>query len=118
MPRPPMNDTIYIIAQQLDENGDPLKDGYGRPLPATPIPSRARVKNEAKTNIASDSMTTDNVLEISIPNTTKVEEGQTVEWTDRFGEKIIGQIDGITEVLNYSGKKVYYRKLVVNKSGG
>jgi hypothetical protein len=118
MPKPPMNDTIMIKTQQLDENGEPKKDGYGRPLPAKSVPSKARVKNEAKTNIASDSMTTDNVLEIAVPNTTVVEEGQQIEWTDRFGEEITGQIDGITEVLNYSGKKVYYRKLIVNKAGG
>lgn len=118
MPKPPMNDTISIMTQQLDANGQPMKDGYGRPLKAQPVPSKARVKNEAKTNIASDSMTTDNILEIAVPNTTKVEEGQSIEWTDRFGDKITGQIDGITEVLNYSGKKVYYRKLVVNKAGG
>lgn len=118
MPKPPMNDTISIMTQQLDENGQPKKDGYGRPIPAKPVTSKARVKNEAKTNIASDSQTTDNILEIAVPNNTKVEEGQSIEWIDRFGEKIIGQVDGITEVLNYSGKKVYYRKLSVNKSGG
>ncbi|MYL44590.1 hypothetical protein GLV94_02945 [Virgibacillus halodenitrificans] len=116
MPMPPMNDNIKVFVPMIDENGQPVTDKYGRPVFNSPIESKARVKYTSKADYSQTDQSRETVVEANIPPTTQVQEGYDIEWTDRFHNTVREKVEGVTEALNYSGSKVYYRTIYINKS--
>lgn len=116
MPKPPMNDSINIYEPETDANGAVIKDRYGRPIFKAPVNSKARVRYISQAYFDQDSIEQKPIIEADLPPEARVTEDCEFEWTDRFGKVIRAPIEGITEVLNYSGKAVYYRTIYINKA--
>ncbi|OKL36995.1 hypothetical protein [Domibacillus mangrovi] len=118
MPKPPMNDTIYIYdaftgnSEHYDQS---LVDDYGRPKFKDPRTSKARVQPELKVITTPDGENFESVLTIDIPPETFIQRGHDINWTDRFGQDIKGRISEVEETLNFSGTKVYFRTVYVGK---
>ena len=114
MPAPPMRDEVKILTPILDANGNPEIDRYGKPK-MNGVASKARVQYTTNIDTANDKQRFDPILEITLPSATKVKEGDKVEWIDRFGDTLTRTIEGVEEVLNYSGTKVYFRIAYVGR---
>lgn len=112
--KPPMNDIITIFVPQLDpKTGKPLKDKYGREIGAVAAQSIARVAHTMELIVGNNGEQVEAKLEVDVPRETYLKVGLNVEWLDRKGEVIKGQIENFEEVLNYSGKKVYFQTFFV-----
>lgn len=106
--KPPMNDQITLLIIEKDPvTGAVLKDRNGRPIRA-PIPSIARVKRTSARIFTTSGEETQAVLELALPPELDVQDGDVVEWTDRFGHKFSGPIASLKDVLNFGGNEVYY----------
>lgn len=111
MPAPPMKDTIKLFIPQIDPaTGLIKKDKYGREIAPTAIESDARVAYTTEVIVNASGQQIEAKLEIDLPSTQEVLPQIKVEWVDRFGNLVTAQIETIGEILNYSGKKVYWRK--------
>lgn len=111
---PPMNDTLAIFVQRLDETtGEPLRDKYGRDLEPERRETVARVKKTAEMIFTRSGNQVNAKLKADIPPNTLVYPGMPIEWTDRHGLLIKGVIESVEEVLNYSGKKAYWQKVFI-----
>lgn len=111
MPAPPMNDVIILLMPAIDSaTGEIAKDKYGRELTNQPTVADARVAYTAELIVNQKGEQVEAKLEIDLPTTQEVYVGINVEWVDRFGNEVQAVIEAVEEVLNYSGKKVYWRK--------
>lgn len=112
--KPPMNDVITIFVPRLDpKTGKPLKDKYGREVGTVAERYRARVAYTTELIVGNNGEQVEAKLEVDVPHETYLKVGLAVEWINRFGETVTGQIETFEEVLNYSGKKVYFRSFYV-----
>lgn len=109
MPKPPMNDNIKLHQQKFDADGNPLLTRNGQSIRET-IESKARVKYSVGRVFTANGEETETVLELSVPPTTPIYDGDEVEWIDRDGKKVLEQVLSIKEILSYNGKVVYFRK--------
>ncbi|MFD2924171.1 hypothetical protein [Halobacillus naozhouensis] len=116
MPKPPMNDDIKVYNPMLDKSGDRVTNDYGRYQYERAQSSKARVKYKVETDETLDGINFVEIAEINIPTKTKILKGARISWVSRFGELIESDVEGVEEVLNYSGKKVYYRTVYFNQS--
>lgn len=120
MPKPPMNDVVTVYTPTGEENK------YGKPAFSVST-SAARVAYSSEvfqlsdgTKFASTVKETDGTkftetIKVNLPPTTKIQYGSEIEWTDRFGGTVRGDVTVLEETLNYSGNKVYYRTAYIGK---
>lgn len=108
MPAPPMPDTITIHAQILDESGQPVYDGRGRPEMEV-YTSKARVKETGEAILTRTGITVSADLEVILPAKTKIQAGNIIEWTDEFGTTFKDVVEDVRRTRSYAGK-TYYRK--------
>lgn len=111
MPAPPMNDSIRLFIPAIDPaTGEVAKDKYGRNIAPVETVVKARVKYDDTIIVTRSGTQVEAKLKIDLPTTQEVYAGTKVEWTDRFGNEVEAVIETVGEVLNYSGKSVYWRK--------
>lgn len=106
---PPMRHEIKLLIIQLDPNGLPLYDRNGREIRVETV-SRARVKYSGEHIFTTSGNETVAALEMRVPHTLMVSEGDEVHWTDPFMRIIKGKVAKVEDVLNYPGI-VQYRKV-------
>lgn len=111
--KPPMRQWVTAHIPVLDENGQPVKDKYGKPLTEAKT-SKARV--QFKTSLIRDAKGQEKrvALEIDMPPNFNPPDGSKIEYTTMGGEKAEGTIITKDEAVNLAGSKVYYRTAYVD----
>ncbi|GIN93326.1 hypothetical protein J22TS1_43770 [Siminovitchia terrae] len=111
--KPPMRQQVTAHIPILDENGEPIKDRYGRPMTETKT-SKARV--QFKSSIIRDAKGEEKriTLEIDMPPDFNPPNGSKIEYVTMDGEKAEGTIIVKDEAVNLAGSKVYYRTAYVD----
>lgn len=107
-----MSDTVIVSNPKLDDEGNPIKDQYGRYI-YEKMSSIARVQHTTKVIRDSQGQELHPKLEIVLPSETRVGYGSEIDWTDRFGQPVKGSVVSIDESLNYSGNQVYFRTVYI-----
>lgn len=106
--KPPMNESITIKNPVLDEQGNPIKDSYGRPKLETDT-SNARVQYSTKVVRGTDGQTYETSLEVDLPPDAKVGYQTETSYTDKFNNKVEGRVLAVNESTNLAGTRVYFR---------
>lgn len=114
--KPPMPDTVKLHVVQYGPDGTPLENRYGVQI-RTMVESKARVKYTDAQVFTTTGDEAAAVLEIAFPPDTQIMAGDLVEWVDRFGVTVKEPILTTKEILNYSGKLVYFRKAWAGAKG-
>ncbi len=111
--RPFMNQHLTLEVAQLDKNGKPMRDKYSKPLVMTQdYPCATRVHGEEIRT--SQLRVEDSRDEIDVMPDVPVQEGAKVIYSTITGEIKTGTILAISETMNLSGSKIYFRTCVVN----
>lgn len=110
--KPPMNQEITAEVPILDDNGQPIKDRYGRPQTES-INSKARVQFSSTWIRDQLGGEYEINLQIDLPPEFNPEVGTTVEYTTIDGMTRSGTIRGKDEAVNLAGNRVYYRTVYV-----
>ncbi|PAE17289.1 hypothetical protein CHH91_04600 [Virgibacillus sp. 7505] len=113
--KPPMRHRVLLEIPVLDENGQPKKDRYGRPVTPEQVVSKARVQRKTKVVEASDGQQHETVLEVDLPTYQKVDYQTTLTYVDALGIQTKGQVVAVEDILNLSGSKVFYRTVHIGQ---
>ena len=111
--KPPMKQKVTAHMPVLDENGEPIRDKYDRPVTETKT-SKARV--QIKNNVVLDTIGSEKLanVEIDLPPAFNPEAGSQIEYVTIAGNKGSGTIISKDEATNIAGSKVYYRTVFVD----
>lgn len=108
-----MRQWVTAFFPVLDENGQQVKDKYGRPLTEAKT-SKARVQFRSQVVYDAQGRERRVNLEIDMPPTFNPPVGTKVEYMMVDGRKAEGTIQAKDEAMNLSGSKVYYRTVYVD----
>ncbi len=112
--KPPMREKITLYQTIFDENGDPIKDEYGRSK-TNPVESKARVIFSTRVVQGSDGRQYETSLEVDLPADLTVNYGDELEYVPflGLGVKTKGLVRAMSESTNLAGNKVYFRTVYV-----
>jgi len=111
---PPMKQQITYSVPKLDENGQPLRDKYGKPIASAPQTSVARVVRDV--SIVRDAQVQERrvSLEIDVPPDVEPVIGAEITFTTISGKTEKGTVVTMRESANLAGDRVYFRTLYVD----
>lgn len=106
--KPPMRQKIWFDYPVYDDEGNPIKDRYGK-IKTEPKESKARV--QFKSNIVKDAKGEERrtSVEVDLPTSFNPTVGAGYEYTDSDGNTTTGTLISKDEAINLAGTKVYYR---------
>lgn len=114
--RPPMHQKIFIKSQTaLDEDGNEIKDRYGRPV-YRDVEKKypARVRRKANQVRDKEGIIYDADMEIDVPEDAPVEARMNIRFQNIDGTIQDGIIESITDSVNLSGTRVLFKVLIVD----
>jgi hypothetical protein len=112
--KPPMKQSITFSLPKLNENGEPLRDKYGRPIASEPQEVPARVVREV--SIVRDAQGQERRvnLEIDVPPEVEPDPGTEITFTTIGGKTETGTVVTMRDSTNLAGDRVYFRTLYVD----
>jgi len=111
--RPPMRQTCSIYQPLFNVDGTPLLDKYGKPK-TIKVESVARVRRKGNLIITKAGTETNTNIEIDVPQSTKVKDGDKVDFVDMDGVRGTGTVISYEEATNLSGSRVLFRTVYVD----
>lgn len=113
---PPMHQSITFKEMQLDENGNPLTDRYGKPLPSEEVTSMANVRSIQKVVRTTDGAVSLGDYEIDVPSNVSLKSGTKITFVTIQGEEKTGIVESVEEVVPITFNKVIFKVLHVNET--
>lgn len=112
--KPPMKQQVIALIPVTDENGEVIRDEFGRPLKTRAEQSKARV--QFKSQLVRDAQGQEYrvALEIDLPPEFNPDVGTEVEYQMIDGRTAKGIIRAKDEAANLTASKVYYRTVFVD----
>lgn len=108
-----MPDEITVQTPVLDDNGNPVKDKYGRPEVEDQT-TCARVQRKTRTIYGDDRRQYQANLEIDLPPEFDPDYGAKVEGLKVNGETFSGVIKEKEDIISLFGNRVHYRTVFVD----
>ena len=113
---PPMHQAITFKDVKLDENGAPLTDRYGKPLPSEEVKSMANVRSIQKVMRTTDGAVSLGDYEIDVPTDVFLKSGAKITFVTIQGEEKTGIVESIEEVVPITFNSVIFKVLHVNET--
>lgn len=112
--KPPMHQKVWYTTEQLDTEGNPITDRYGRPLPGKEFEFPARVRRRTNDVRDTDGVIHNTDLEIDVPPEITVKARDEIIYETIEGTREKGIVMNIEDSVNLSGRKVFFKVLIVN----
>lgn len=111
--KPPMRQECSIYQPLTDSTGKPILDKYGKPKTVV-FKSVARVRRKGNLIITKAGTETNTNIEIDVPQSTRVKDGDKIDFVDMDGVKGTGTVISYEEATNLTGSRVLFRTVFVD----
>lgn len=108
-----MRQECSVYQPVFDSAGIPKQDRYGKPITA-PFKSKARVRRKGNLIITKAGTETNTNIEIDVPQSTKVKDGDKIDFIDMDGVQGSGTVVSYEEATNLTGSRVLFRTVYVD----
>lgn len=113
---PPMKQEMSYYSPELDENGNPITDRYGDPIPAQKQTHKANVRSIQKIVRTTDGAVSLGDYEIDVLPGVFLDTGTEISFKTVQGESKTGLVQSVEEVVPITFDTVIFKVLHVNET--